>query len=152
MVKLLPFVPKEWPLFQRSGGVTGKKFGTWCVTKSKAFTTWETKENFWPGTPTFKQGQFKAKCLQIIHLAEKPRISINSFFVGQNKIFFRMRAVLLDWFIEVCEFYKLQRETFYLAVDYTDRFLGSTSNVPKSRLQLVGKFSVFSHSWIVTYF
>ena len=36
----------------------------------------------------------------------------------------RMRAILLDWLIEVCEVYRLHRETFYLAVDFIDRFLG----------------------------
>uniref|UniRef100_A0A182T734 Cyclin N-terminal domain-containing protein n=1 Tax=Anopheles maculatus TaxID=74869 RepID=A0A182T734_9DIPT len=35
----------------------------------------------------------------------------------------RMRAILLDWLNEVCEVYKLHRETYYLAVDYIDRYL-----------------------------
>ena len=33
----------------------------------------------------------------------------------------RMRAVLFDWLIEVCEVYRLHRETFYLATDFIDR-------------------------------
>merc|ERR1719220_3258640 len=47
----------------------------------------------------------------------------------------RMRAILLDWLIEVCEVYRLHRETFYLAVDFIDRFLSVSPSVPKHRLQ-----------------
>merc|ERR1719233_1304189 len=55
----------------------------------------------------------------------------------------RMRAILLDWLIEVCEVYRLHRETFYLAVDFIDRFLGVAPAVPKNRLQLIGVTSLF---------
>lgn len=50
----------------------------------------------------------------------------------------RMRAILFDWVIEVCEVYRLHRETFYLAVDFVDRYLSVTRDVPKNRLQLIG--------------
>ena len=53
-----------------------------------------------------------------------------------------MRALLLDWLMEVCEVYKLHRETFYLSADYIDRFLGSSRDIPKDRLQLIGKLIV----------
>lgn len=49
-----------------------------------------------------------------------------------------MRSILLDWLNEVREVYKLHRETFYLAVDFLDRYLGTTTNTPKSKLQLIG--------------
>ena len=55
----------------------------------------------------------------------------------------RMRAILLDWLIEVCEVYRLHRETFYLAVDFIDRFLGVAPTVPKNRLQLIGVTCLF---------
>lgn len=55
----------------------------------------------------------------------------------------RMRSVLLDWLIEVCEVYRLHRETFYLAVDYVDRYLSTQRNIPKTRLQLVGVTALF---------
>jgi G1/S-specific cyclin-E1 len=50
-----------------------------------------------------------------------------------------MRTILLDWLIDVSEVYKLHRETFYLAVDFFDRYLGTTTQVPKSKVQLVGE-------------
>jgi cyclin E len=43
----------------------------------------------------------------------------------------------------VCEVYRLHRETFYLAVDFLDRFLGISSNIPKNRLQLIGVTCLF---------
>jgi len=55
----------------------------------------------------------------------------------------RMRAILLDWLIEVCEVYRLHRETFYLAVDFIDRFLSVSPSVPKNRLQLIGVSCLF---------
>lgn len=55
----------------------------------------------------------------------------------------KMRAILLDWLIEVCEVYALHRETFYLATDYVDRFLSRVENIRKTQLQLVGITALF---------
>lgn len=48
-----------------------------------------------------------------------------------------MRAILVDWLVEVAEEYKLATETLYLTVNYVDRYL-SVKVVPRSQLQLVG--------------
>merc|ERR1719357_1414733 len=53
-----------------------------------------------------------------------------------------MRAILVDWLVEVGEEYKLQNETLYLAVNYIDRFLSSMS-VQRAKLQLVGTAAMF---------
>lgn len=55
----------------------------------------------------------------------------------------RMRAILLDWIIEVCEVYKLHRETYYLTVDYLDRYLTAKQNISKNQLQLIGITCLF---------
>ena len=55
-----------------------------------------------------------------------------------------MRSILLDWLIEVSSVYRLHRETFYLATDFFDRFLGVTTSIPKERIQLVGELSFAS--------
>lgn len=39
--------------------------------------------------------------------------------------------------------YRLHRETFYLAVDFLDRYLGKADPVPKNRLQLIGVTCLF---------
>lgn len=65
----------------------------------------------------------------------------------------RMRAILLDWLIEVCEVYKLHRETYYLAMDYIDRFLSLHNEpVPKNQLQLIGITCLFIASKVYTFF
>lgn len=53
-----------------------------------------------------------------------------------------MRAILVDWLVEVCEEYRLQPETLCLAVSYTDRFL-SYMSVVRGKLQLVGTAAMF---------
>lgn len=53
-----------------------------------------------------------------------------------------MRTVLVDWIVEVCEEYRLNTETLYLAVSYVDRFL-SMMSVVRSKLQLVGTSAMF---------
>ncbi|XP_041837214.1 G1/S-specific cyclin-E1 [Melanotaenia boesemani] len=55
----------------------------------------------------------------------------------------KMRAILLDWLMEVSEVYKLHRETYHLAQDYFDRFIATQSNVFKSTLQLIGITCLF---------
>ncbi|CAH1779601.1 unnamed protein product [Owenia fusiformis] len=55
----------------------------------------------------------------------------------------RMRAILLDWLIEVCEVYRLHRESFYLCIDFIDRYLGTQHNVQKHQLQLIGITCLF---------
>jgi len=55
----------------------------------------------------------------------------------------RMRAILLDWLSEVCEVYRLHRETYYLALDFIDRYLSSQSDIPKQQLQLLGITCLF---------
>lgn len=55
----------------------------------------------------------------------------------------RMRAILLEWLTEVCEVYRLHRETYYLAVDFVDRYLSVKHDIAKQRLQLVGTTALF---------
>lgn len=55
----------------------------------------------------------------------------------------KMRAILLDWLIEVCEVYRLHRDTYYLALDFVDRFLATQENIPKQQLQLIGITALF---------
>jgi len=55
----------------------------------------------------------------------------------------RMRTILLDWLIEVCEVYRLHRETFYLSADFFDRYMTRTINIPKTKLQLIGVTCLF---------
>ena len=56
----------------------------------------------------------------------------------------QMRAILLDWLVEISYAYRLHRETWYLAVEYMDRFLTcSKQQMRIDRLQLIGMSSLF---------
>ncbi|XP_042903588.1 G1/S-specific cyclin-E1 [Parasteatoda tepidariorum] len=55
----------------------------------------------------------------------------------------RMRSILIDWLSEVCEVFRIHRETFHLAIDYVDRFLMAKSNLPRNYLQLLGATALF---------
>ncbi|XP_072535009.1 G1/S-specific cyclin-E2 [Salminus brasiliensis] len=55
----------------------------------------------------------------------------------------KMRAILLDWLLEVSEVYTLHRETFYLAQDFFDRFMLTQEDISKNQLQLIGITSLF---------
>ncbi|XP_010883567.1 G1/S-specific cyclin-E2 isoform X2 [Esox lucius] len=60
----------------------------------------------------------------------------------------KMRAILLDWLLEVSEVYTLHRQTAYLAQDYFDRFMLTQDDVEKDRLQLIGITALFIASKI----
>jgi len=55
----------------------------------------------------------------------------------QNEINERMRAILVDWLVEIHIKFKLLPETLYLTVNLVDRFLEKVP-VSKQQLQLVG--------------
>ncbi|XP_034055332.1 cyclin-A2 [Gymnodraco acuticeps] len=72
--------------------------------------------------------------LREMEIKTKPKAG---YMKKQPDITNSMRAILVDWLVEVGEEYKLQNETLYLAVNYIDRFLSSMS-VLRGKLQLVG--------------
>ncbi|GFP90128.1 cyclin-a1-1 [Phtheirospermum japonicum] len=55
----------------------------------------------------------------------------------QKDINASMRAILIDWLVEVAEEYRLVPDTLYLTVNYIDRYL-SGKIMDKQRLQLLG--------------
>lgn len=59
------------------------------------------------------------------------------YMTFQKEINKKMRAVLIDWLVDVHYKFKLQPETFYLTVNYIDRFL-EKEQIERKKLQLVG--------------
>ena len=55
----------------------------------------------------------------------------------QSDVNAKMRAILVDWLVEVSEEYKLCADTLYQAVNYIDRFL-TLQSTQRSQLQLIG--------------
>lgn len=54
----------------------------------------------------------------------------------------KMRAILIDWLVEVQTKYRLHKETLFLTVQLLDRYL-SMSVVSRQKLQLVGVVAMF---------
>ena len=55
----------------------------------------------------------------------------------------KMRAILVDWLLEVHQKFKLVPEALHLTVNLVDRYLDSDEVVPRSKLQLVGMAAIF---------
>ncbi|KAL5779368.1 hypothetical protein ACOSQ2_010105 [Xanthoceras sorbifolium] len=55
----------------------------------------------------------------------------------QKDINASMRAILIDWLVEVAEEYRLVPDTLYLTVNYIDRYLSGNA-MNRQRLQLLG--------------
>lgn len=67
----------------------------------------------------------------------KKRPSTDFMEKVQKDINASMRAILIDWLVEVSEEYRLVPETLYLTVNYIDRYL-SGNLMDRQRLQLLG--------------
>ncbi|OEL36774.1 Cyclin-A1-1 [Dichanthelium oligosanthes] len=67
----------------------------------------------------------------------KERPSTDYMETIQKDITPSMRAILIDWLVEVAEEYRLVPDTLYLTVNYIDRYL-SGNKISRQRLQLLG--------------
>lgn len=65
------------------------------------------------------------------------KFTIEKYLDRQPDMTEHMRAILIDWMVEVQESFELNHETLYLAVKLIDMFLVK-QNVPKTMIQLVG--------------
>lgn len=68
----------------------------------------------------------------------EPMFQIKDYLPNQKNLTKWMRALLIDWMVEVQESFELNHETLYLAVKLVDRFLYFEHHVHKDRLQLLG--------------
>jgi hypothetical protein len=64
-------------------------------------------------------------------------------YTSQPNITANMRAILLDWMMEVCAEFTLKRETFHMAVSHLDRFLAGVGPIQKNEFQLVGLVAMY---------
>ncbi|KAI0567813.1 Cyclin [Gracilaria domingensis] len=65
-----------------------------------------------------------------------------AYMTRQADITVRMRAILIDWLVDVHQKFKLEPETLHLTVNIIDRFLEVTQ-VVRRKLQLVGVTAMF---------
>ena len=84
-----------------------------------------------------------AKCLDIIDRMYKNYYDLEAVYTAkpyldnQKDINAKMRAILVDWIVEVHYKFKLQQATLWLCINIIDRFLESTP-IMRADLQLVG--------------
>ncbi|KZV30396.1 hypothetical protein F511_21096 [Dorcoceras hygrometricum] len=62
---------------------------------------------------------------------------VHDYMDSQPEINSKMRAILVDWLVEVHKKFELMPESLYLTINIVDRFL-SVKSVPRRELQLVG--------------
>jgi len=53
-----------------------------------------------------------------------------------------MRAILVDWLIDVSQLFELQSETLHISVNFIDRYLTAKKHIKKTELQLIGVASL----------
>ncbi|KAL6623196.1 hypothetical protein ACP70R_033075 [Stipagrostis hirtigluma subsp. patula] len=84
-------------------------------------------------SPTLSSGMY-----MLLREAEiKKRPSADFMETIQKDLNPSMRAILIDWLVEVADEYRLVPDTLYLAVNYVDRYL-SGNETKRQRLQLLG--------------
>lgn len=69
---------------------------------------------------------------------ETHAVSSKGFMNGHVDINSRMRAILVDWLVEVHKGFSLKRGTLFLSINLLDRYLSKVKNVKRQSLQLVG--------------
>lgn len=75
-------------------------------------------------------------------LAQSINLASATFMQKQTDINEKMRAILIDWLVEVHLKFKLMPETLYLTVNLIDRFLEREA-IARNKLQLVGVTAMF---------
>lgn len=73
---------------------------------------------------------------------EKESLPSPNYMSHQTDINFNMRAILVDWIIEVHLKFKLLPETLFITINLIDRYLSQT-NIRRKNLQLVGVTCMF---------
>jgi hypothetical protein len=66
------------------------------------------------------------------------QFTIGRYLYNQPAITPHMRAVLVDWLVQVNNEFENQLETFFLAIKMVDKFLNNGPQVPRAEVQLVG--------------
>jgi len=71
------------------------------------------------------------------------KFEICDYMKTQTDLSTNMRAILVDWLVEVQENFELNHETLYLAVKMVDRYLSRKSCIQREKLQLLGATCLF---------
>ena len=86
--------------------------------------------------------EYSPEIFNYLHELENKLTPDGNYMVNQDELKWEMRAVLIDWVVQVHSRFNLLPETLFLTVNYIDRFL-SKRKVSLSRFQLVGAVALF---------
>lgn len=108
-----------------------------------------TCENFQSVVPpskilktAFLSDEYTSDIYRNLHNIEELYMIKSDYMAHQASITLKMRAILVDWLLDVHLKFKLFEETLFLAVSILDRYLNK-AKVTKEALQLVGITSMF---------
>jgi cyclin A len=87
--------------------------------------------------PAYKCADYVEEIIDHLLAREQTLHRDPNYLASQPDVTERMRIILVDWLIDVHLKFKLHPETFFLALDYVDRYLMLTRG-SRSTLQLVG--------------
>ncbi len=83
--------------------------------------------------------EYKLDIFHNLKRTEKMYMVPNDFLEKHYDISFNMRAILIDWLLEVCEEYHLDEKTFFIAVSLLNRFFFLTEiKISRGDLQPYG--------------
>ena len=77
-----------------------------------------------------------------LHFLLQKKFEVKDYMKSQPDLTTSMRAILVDWLVEVQENFELNHETLYLAVKMVDIYLG-LKTVSREKLQLIGATALF---------
>lgn len=84
-----------------------------------------------------KVEEYQDQILAFLRIKETQYSKSVDFLSVQREINSKMRAILIDWIIDITVKFKTQQKTLYLTIDIIDRYL-SLKSVKKSEFQLLG--------------
>jgi G2/mitotic-specific cyclin 3/4 len=99
----------------------------------------DVEDELWDTSMVAEYGE---EIFDYMHTLEEKMRPNASYMDHQAEIQWSMRAVLMDWMVQVHKRFALLPETLFLAVNYVDRFL-SAKVVSLGKLQLVGATALF---------
>lgn len=85
--------------------------------------------------------EYASDIYSLLFSGEEAYVPRSNYMESQVEINSKMRAILVDWLIEVHMKFRLRPETLFLTVNIMDRYLADVS-VSRRRLQLVGVVSM----------
>jgi hypothetical protein len=111
-----------------------------CIVNNEKFEKTIQNERMFPTKSAQIPFEYLTEIFQNLH-QEELVIKVHSYIPKQTEINEKMRAIIVNWMIEVHFKFKLFQETLFLAVNLVDRYL-SQKSIKKNKLQLLGVVSL----------